>query len=234
MVFILLVEPIPKVFIKWRVLPKITYYMWCSARVYSWTLLFLIYINDMNLAVEHSTIYHFADDTHLLYSCKSFKELRKRVNKDLQLLYEWLCANRLSLNTGKTEFIVFRPSRNKTSERLTLKLHHTKLFESSKIKYLGIIIDNKLNWKGHITELSKKLSRAVGLIYKIRHTRPTAVLRSLCFSIFHSYGLMVLCFGVLQINLILIKLEHFRIELSRTLHLQIMTLTRTLIIFTLI
>ena len=58
-------------------------------------LLFLIYINDMNPAVEHSTIYHFADDTNLLYSCKSFKELRKRVNKDLQLLYEWLCANRL-------------------------------------------------------------------------------------------------------------------------------------------
>ena len=157
-------------------------------------LLFLIYINDMNLAVEHSTIYHFADDTNLLYSCKSFKELRKRVNKDLQLLYEWLCANRLSLNTGKTEFIVFRPSRNKTSYRLTLKLHHTKLFESSKIKYLGIIIDNKLNWKGHIAELSKKLSRAVGLIYKIRHMCPTAVLRSLYFSLFHShlsYGLVL-------------------------------------------
>ena len=99
-----------------------------------------------------------------------------------------------SLNTGKTEFIVFRPSRNKTSERLTLKLHHTKLFESSKIKYLGIIIDNKLNWKGHIAELSKKLSRAVGLIYKIKHMCPTAVLRSLYFSLFHShlsYGLVL-------------------------------------------
>ena len=109
-------------------------------------------------------------------------------------MYEWLCANRLSINTGKTEFIVFRPSRNKRSERLTLKLHHTKLFESSKIKYLGIIIDNKLNWKGHIAELSKKLSRAVGLIYKIRHMCPTAVLRSLYFSLFHShlsYGLVL-------------------------------------------
>ena len=150
-------------------------------------------------------------------------------------MYKWLCANRLSLNTGKTEFIVFRPSRNKTSERLTLKLHHTKLFESSKIKYLGIIIDNKLNWKGHIAELSKKLSRAVGLIYKIRHMCPTAVLRSLYFSLFHSHlSYMVLCFGVLQINLILITLENFRNELSRPLHLQVMTLTRTLIVFTLI
>ena len=157
-------------------------------------LLFLVYINDMHLSVEHSLIYHFADDTNLLYSCKSFKDLRKRVNKDLQLLYEWLCANRLSLNTGKTEFIVFRPARYKMTERLTLKLHHTKLFESSKIKYLGLILDNKLNWKGHIVELSKKLSRAVGLLYKVRHLCPTPVLRSLYYSLFHShlsYGLVL-------------------------------------------
>ena len=62
------------------------------------------------------------------------------------------------------------------------------------MKYLGIIIDNKLNWKGHIAELTKKLSRAVGLIYKIRHMCPTAVLRSLYFSLFHShlsYGLVL-------------------------------------------
>lgn len=150
-------------------------------------LLFFIYINDMYLSVEHSVIYHFADDTNLLYSCKTFKNLRKRVNKDLQLLYEWLCANRLSLNTGKMEFIVFRPPRFKMTERLTLKLHQTKFFESSKIKYLGMILDNKLNWKAHLNELTKKLSCAVGLIYKIRHLCPTSVLRSLYYNLFHSH-----------------------------------------------
>ena len=157
-------------------------------------LLFLIYINDMHTAMEFSTIYHFADDTNLLYSCKSPNVLRKRLNKDLALLYDWLCANRLSLNAGKTEFIVFRPSNHKTSERITLKLHHSKLFESSKIKYLGLILDNKLNWKAHVSELSKKLSRAVGLLYKIRRFCTVSVLRSLYFSIFNShlsYGLAV-------------------------------------------
>ena len=155
-------------------------------------LLFLLYINDMHFATENSKVYHFADDTNLLYSCKSFKILRKRVNKDLQCLYEWLCANRLSLNTGKTEFIVYRPGRCKNPERLTLKMHHTKLFESPKIKYLGMILDNKLNWKAHISELCKKLSRAVGLIYKIRNLCPISVLTSLYYSLFHShlsYGL---------------------------------------------
>ena len=158
-------------------------------------LLFLIYINDMHHAMEFSTTTHFADDTNLFYSCKSFKNLRKNLNKDLALLFDWLCANRLSLNAGKTEFIVFRPLRRKTyDERLTLKLHHTKLFESSKIKYLGLILDNKLSWKDHITELCKKLSRAVGMLYKIRQFCPSSVLRSLYFSLFNShlsYGLVV-------------------------------------------
>ena len=64
-------------------------------------LLFLIYINDMHLAVKKSTIYHFADDTNLLFSSKSQKDLRKAINNDLKLFFDRLCANRLSLNTKK-------------------------------------------------------------------------------------------------------------------------------------
>jgi len=148
----------------------------------------------MHLAMEFSTTYHFADDTNMLYSCKSLEHMREKMNKDLAFLFEWLCANRLSLNAGKTEFIIFRPPRYKSRERVTLKLHHSKLFESSKVKYLGIILDNKLNWKNHIIELSKKLSRAVGLIHKIKKYCPSTVLRSLYFSLFNchlSYGLIV-------------------------------------------
>ena len=69
-------------------------------------LLFLIYINDMHHSVMSSTVYHFADDTNLMCSSKNWKRLRKDLNKDIDLLYDWLCANRLSINTGKTEFIV--------------------------------------------------------------------------------------------------------------------------------
>ena len=157
-------------------------------------LLFLIYINDMHLAVRKSTIYHFADDTNLLFSCKSVKELRKTMNNDLKCLYEWLCANRLSLNTKKTEFIIFTAPRSCCNERVTLTLNRTKLYESSKIKYLGLILDNKLNWKAHVNELAKKLSRSIGLIAKIRPFCTLNVLRSLYFSLFNShlsYGLSV-------------------------------------------
>ena len=157
-------------------------------------LLFLIYINDMNQAIKNSSVYHFADDTNLLYSEKNPKILKNAVNKDLMLLYEWLCANRLSLNVGKTEFMIFRPPRKKLNDRIVLTLNRTKLYESNKIKYLGILLDNKLCWKEHIIELSKKLNRSIGMLYKARHFCPTKVLRTLYFSIFYShlqYGISV-------------------------------------------
>ena len=46
-------------------------------------LLFLLYINDLNLAIKHCKVHHFADDTNLLYANYSFKELNKFINKDL-------------------------------------------------------------------------------------------------------------------------------------------------------
>lgn len=51
---------------------------------------FLIYINDMHLAMQSTTMYHFADDTNLLYPCKTLKVLRSKLNKDLEFLYDWL------------------------------------------------------------------------------------------------------------------------------------------------
>ena len=71
-------------------------------------LLFLIYINDLNQAVVHSVTHHFADDTNLLYINASLKKLNKHINHDLKLLCNWLRANEISLNTKKTEIIIFQ------------------------------------------------------------------------------------------------------------------------------
>ena len=148
----------------------------------------------MNKAIQDCVTHHFADDTNLLYAHKDPKMIRKIVNKDLALLFQWLCANRLSLNVAKTEFIVFRPPRKSLPDRIVLTLNNTKIFESYKIKYLGLLMDTRLNWKAHIHELSKKLSQSIGMLYKIRKSCNQQVLLSLYHAIFNShmtYGLPV-------------------------------------------
>ena len=161
-------------------------------------LLFTIYINDMHKAFNKCLVHHFADDTNLLFTDKDPESIRKTLNSELQELVEWLRANRLSLNVAKTEFIVFKPPRKSLKKRITLRLDQKTIFESTKIKYLGLLLDSRLTWKPHIDELAKKLSRAIGLLYKIRNFSSKTILRSLYFGIFHShltYGLPVWGYG---------------------------------------
>ena len=178
-------------------------------------LLFLLYINDMRHALKHSVVHHFADDTNLLYSHKNQNLLRKNMNSDLDSdLFQWLCANRLSLNVKKTEFIIFRPARTCLKDRVTLTLNGCKIFESTNIKYLGIILDSRLSWKHHIFELSKKLSRSVGMLYKIKNMGcDEKILLSLYYSLFQShlsFGLVAWGSSTYAKNLFLIQKRAIR------------------------
>ena len=64
------------------------------------SLLFLLYINDLNQAIKFCKVHHFADDSNLLYLGKSIKKLNKLVNYDLKNLLYWLNANKISLNVN--------------------------------------------------------------------------------------------------------------------------------------
>ena len=72
-------------------------------------LLFIIFINDVNVSINSSKVHHFADDTNLLLINKSLKQINKLINHDLALLVQWLRSSKISLNTSKTEILLFRP-----------------------------------------------------------------------------------------------------------------------------
>ena len=122
-------------------------------------LLFLIniYINDLNVAIKHCKVHHFADDTNLLNINKSPKHLNKFINIDLKNLTKWLNANKISLNVLKTEMVLFRPKRKSMDFTLKIKLNGKQLYDTNSVKYLGIRIDHKLNWKAHINDIALKL-----------------------------------------------------------------------------
>ena len=58
------------------------------------------------------------------------------MNEDLSFLFQWLCANRLSLNVAKTEFIIFKPARKNNKKHITLRLNGITIFESKKLNIL--------------------------------------------------------------------------------------------------
>jgi hypothetical protein len=150
-------------------------------------LLFLLYINDFRLTLSTSVAQHFADDTIILNSSHSIQRIKVSLSHDIANICDWLCANRLSLNTSKTEIILFQPKSKHSKKNLTLKINNKIIYPSNKIRYLGVILDSRLTWRDHLTELSSKLSRANGLLSRIRHYVDARTLRSLYYSLFHSH-----------------------------------------------
>jgi len=71
-------------------------------------ILFLIYINDLVLALKKSHPSLFADDTSVSFSAPTFTELEEVINSELIVVSDWLLANRLSVNVGKSNFVVFK------------------------------------------------------------------------------------------------------------------------------
>ena len=137
-------------------------------------LLFLIYINDLNTAIKHCKVHHFADDTNLLHINDSIKKLNKAVNFDLKNLTNWLNANKFSLNVSETELILFKPKIEKLEFDLKLKLNDKRLYPTESVKYLGIKIDENLTLIDHINYTDIKLREFVNI----------KILKSIYFSIF--------------------------------------------------
>ena len=68
-----------------------------------------------------SKIHHFADDTNILYASNSLKDINKKINRDLKSIAEWLKANKISLNLGKTELVLFRSKDKKITKSMSLE-----------------------------------------------------------------------------------------------------------------
>ena len=149
--------------------------------------LFLIYINDLNCAINYSMVHHFADDTNLLHFSDSLKQMAKQMNLDLKLLCHWLNANKISLNASKTEYIVFKHARKPINYDFRLFINGKRLIPSDCIKHLGIKLDSDLSWKSQINDTVAKLKRANGALAKLRHFVPQNILVLVYYAIFHSH-----------------------------------------------
>ena len=103
------------------------------------------------------------------------------------LLCHWLNANKISLNTKKTEYVLFKQPRKVSNFNINLKMDGKKLYPSSYIKYLGVYIDSSLSWRNQVHETALKLQRAIEALSKVRHYVSRPILISVYDAIFCSH-----------------------------------------------
>ena len=105
----------------------------------------------------------------------------------MKLVVQWIRANKLSLNTSKTELVIFKLKNKIITKHLNFCISDQKIKPSSQVKYLGIVLQGGLHWNSHLTKLRKQLSRSIGLLSKIRYYVPKHLLRTIYHSIFNSH-----------------------------------------------
>ena len=131
-------------------------------------LLFIVYINDFSRASELLFSIIFDDDTSVFIEGTHYEQVISILNKELKKVDVWLQANKLTMNLIKTHYMVFHRSRIKHKYTHEVQIKGNVINHVCNTTFLGIIIDSKLNWTDHINHIKNKISKSIGIIYKIR------------------------------------------------------------------
>ena len=125
-------------------------------------LLFLIYINDLANVCKYTMPIFFADDSNLFLNGRDPADIEVKLNNELAQIAQWLKVNKLALNIDKTACMLF--GNRQGYSKVKLHLQGKQIAQVSNIKFLGVILDEKLNWKAHVSYISGKISRAIAVI----------------------------------------------------------------------
>ncbi len=151
-------------------------------------LFFLIYINDIANSSSIAEMILFADDTNVFFSDSDLSRLITVINSEMKNLSEWFFANKLSLNIKKSNYIIFTPRQKRQTLDPLLEINNHRLERVKETSFLGVILDENLTWKSHISYVASKISKSIGIIYRSSFCLTTRLtLRTLYFALVYPY-----------------------------------------------
>ena len=152
------------------------------------SLLFLYFINDLPNISNNFTPVLFADDLALQFESCSIEACNNLCNNELQKIFDWSSANKLSINHGRNKtYYILHTYRTLDIHSLDISINNHNLENLNEAKYLGVIIDSKLKYDKHIAFISEKVSKSIGVIFKLSKLKiPSTVLKQVYYSLIYS------------------------------------------------
>ena len=154
-------------------------------------LLFILYVNEIPTISDRFVATMFADDCTLTFANSLISNLINDCNEDLAMFKLWSDANRLTINASKTNCL-FISNVSETPPPGSIFIDENVLNFVSEVKFLGVIIDDQVKYDQHIIYIRKKISKSIGIIYRIKQFIPLSCLRNLYFSLIHPFFLYCL------------------------------------------
>ena len=133
-------------------------------------LLFIIYINDIPEIARYAKFILYADDANIIITANTIEEINIQVHDLSHSLIKWVNCNGLALNLKKTQYMIF--SRCKTDLPSPLFISNKLIERKQEARFLGVIVDESLNWTKHVKTVESKMARYIGLMYKLKKLLP--------------------------------------------------------------
>ena len=99
----------------------------------------------------------------------------------------WFQANKLSLNLKKTKFMVFKPRQKRSICNIQISIDNQNIVKVKETNFLGVILDENLNWKSEILHVANKVGKSIGIISRCSFFLPKSSLRMLYYSLIYPY-----------------------------------------------
>ena len=128
------------------------------------SLLFILYIDDIVKLLKYCSINLFADDMLIWIACDDVLDAIRKINHDLNVIYIFLCMLKLKVNKTKTKYMIIG-----TDVSDNVVIDGQSIEKVDEIKYLGIIVDDKLTFKSNIEYLIKKISKKIYLMQRLKN-----------------------------------------------------------------
>jgi len=119
----------------------------------------------------------YADDTTLFISGNCVDTLCCRLNQELESLFDWLNCNRLTLNVNKRMFMTHGNCQPVAT--VNVNIRDVPLMRTYEAKFLAVIIDGRLTFDSHMSNIIRKINQASGVIWKARTILSRKTLRML-------------------------------------------------------
>lgn len=146
--------------------------------------LFLLYINNITDIQLNGKLFLYADDIAILYNGSNPQEIKNQTQDDLIKIKNWLEEHHLTVNTKKTKHMIISNIKN---INITIKYGNECIERVNHFKYLGVELDDKLNWNEHIKNVINKTSMMAGLLKRITKVCPISYLKTIYNSLFNSH-----------------------------------------------
>ena len=150
-------------------------------------LLFILYINDIVHVSKSLFPILFADDTNIFIQGKSLNETINTLNMEMDKLVHWLNANKLSLNTAKTHYMIFKSRSKHFSDHPEVKINGLRVEFVKCTQFLGVVLDERITWSDQINKIKSKVSKGLGILCKARKVVDTTTLLTLYNSLIYPH-----------------------------------------------